>query len=160
MMEGIMENERKNLGLSIKEFKSSTYYENLHEMSKEITELMKNSEIVQEFQELSKRIKEENLGEMMRCPVGKEFKSCYPNYLQGFEFSLISQSTCRVKERFETLEIIGHFHDGLVISVPKEEYEEVIKEFQNQIERVGQRLGLTYKQSFEVQNIYQENEEN
>jgi phage/plasmid-associated DNA primase len=164
MMDGIMESERKKLGLTVKEFKSSTDYENLHRMSKEITSLMKDSEIVQEFQELSRRIKEENMGEKMRCPVGKEyliteenFKSSYPNYLQGFEIALISQSTIKVKEKFETLEIMGHFHDGMVVSIKEENYEEVINEFQNEIEKVGKRMGLTYKQTFEVQKIYRGN---
>lgn len=161
MMEGIMESERKKLGLTVKEFKRSTYYEKIHEMSKEITNIMKDSEIVQEFQELSRRIKEENVGEKMRCPVGKEyriteenFKSCYPNYLQGFEIALISQSTINVKKKFETLEIMGHFHDGMVLSIKEDNYEEVIDEFQKEIEKVGKRLGLTYKQRFEVQKIY------
>lgn len=164
MMDGIMESERKKLGLTVKEFKSSTYYENLHRMSKEITSLMKDSEIVQEFQELSRRIKEENMGEKMRCPVGKEyliteenFKSSYPNYLQGFEIALISQSCLKVKEKFETLEIMGHYHDGMVVSIKEENYEEVINEFQNEIEKVGKRMGLTYKQTFEVQKIYRGN---
>jgi hypothetical protein len=161
MMEGILENERKKLGLSIKEFRNSSYYEEIHEMSKEITRQMMNSEIVLEFQELSRRIKEENLGDIMKSPTGQEFmiseenfKSCYPNYLQGFEMYLISQSTLNVKGKFETLEVIGHYHDGLVISVRKEDCDLIIEEFQVQIGKSGKVLGLTYNQSFEVQKIY------
>jgi phage/plasmid-associated DNA primase len=161
MMEGILDNNRRNLGLTPSEFKESSFYEEYHEKARGVVGEMQNSDIVLTMRELSTQIKEEFLGKEMKGPTGhtymvteETFKTAYPNYLQSYEFSLISKSVLGTIERYKMVELIGHYHDGVVLAVPAEKREIILETLQNELNKVRLNFKLSYKLEFELKAVY------
>lgn len=161
MMFGIMDNHRKTLGMTPSEFKDSNIYEDLHEKARGVVEEMMNSDIVLTMREVSTRIKEEYMGKSMIGPTGhtykvseESFKTAYPNYLQSYEFVLISKSITETIKRYQTVELIGHYHDGVVLAIPRDLRDEVLEALQEELDSIRIKLGLSYKLEYEVKSVF------
>lgn len=161
MMFGIMDNHRKTLGMTPSQFKESEIYENLHEKARGVVEEMMNSDIVLTMREVSTRIKEEYMGRSMIGPTGhtykvseESFKTAYPNYLQSYEFVLISKSIIETIKRYQTVELVGHYHDGVVLAIPRDLRDEVLEVLQDELDSIRVKLGLSYKIEYEVKTVF------
>nr|QYC94343.1 putative phage/plasmid DNA primase [Oedogonium sp. 210] len=161
MITGIMENHRKMLGLTPDQFRKSSFYEELHAQARDVATEMMNSEVVLDFRAVSSRVQEEYKGEIMIGPTGhsyivtdESFKTAYPNFLQSFEFALLAQSSLNVLSKYKKIEVIGHYHDGNVVVVPKGSQDLIIEELKALMLLVGKSLGLCYKQELEVKSIF------
>nr|YP_009710004.1 putative phage/plasmid DNA primase [Coleochaete scutata]QFU80109.1 putative phage/plasmid DNA primase [Coleochaete scutata] len=161
MINGILENFRKDLGLSNQEFLNSPFHEECHTIAREVTGEMMNSSIILDFREISERIKKEYLGDSLVGPTGhtyavseESFKSAYPNYLQSFEFALLAQTTLETMDTYPKVEIIGHYHDGNVLALPIDSKDEIIGFMLERIGQIGTDLGLRYKQKLEVKRFF------
>jgi phage/plasmid-associated DNA primase len=161
MMEGIMDHHRKSLGMTPSQFRESSLYEEFHEKARGVVGEMQNSDIVLTMRELSTRVKEEYLGKEMKGPTGhsykvteESFKTAYPNLLQSYEFMLISQSVMGTLKRYNSVELIGHYHDGVVLAVPLDQKERVLESLQEELNKVRIKLGLSYKLDFEVKTVF------
>ena len=161
MMSGIMDNNRISLGMTTKEFRESSIYENLHEKARGVVKEMMNSEIVLTMREVSTKIREEYMGREMRGPTGhtykvseESFKTAYPNYLQSYEFVLISKSIIETIKRYKTVELIGHYHDGVVLAIPKGKRDQIMEVLQEELNSIRIKLGLTYKIEYELKSVF------
>lgn len=161
MMSGIMDNNRISLGMTTKEFRESSIYENLHEKARGVVKEMMNSEIVLTMREVSTKIREEYMGREMRGPTGhtykvseESFKTAYPNYLQSYEFVLISKSIIETIKRYKTVELIGHYHDGVVLAIPKGQRDQIMEVLQEELNSIRIKLGLTYKIEYELKSVF------
>lgn len=161
MITGILEDQRKNLGLTPQEFRETPFYEDLHAQAREIAGEMMNSEIIHDFKSVSTRVLEEFKDDYMVGPTGHAYKvtqetlkTCYPNYLQSFEFALLAQSTLNTMQNYQDLQLIGHYHDGNVVVYPLLKEEEVLNSLKENVSHVGRSLGLSYQQNLEIKNTY------
>jgi len=86
-----------------------------------------------------------------------DFAARFAHMLMTYEFSLISSTALRVRERFKNMLILGHMHDGLLIYVPEKDLDEstrtkqaLLEVFNNELEKTCQ----TYK--FSLPLIFEE----
>jgi P4 family phage/plasmid primase-like protien len=157
MVNGILEYFRTQLGMTPKEFRELPSHPSLYEMARSVAEVMQNSEIIQDFREISKVVMESHKGEELKGPTGhaylveeETFKSAYPNFLQSYEFALLAEGTLRFLEKFKSAILIGHFHDGNLILVKESEKAEAISELNKLVGDVGRSLNLLYPQTIET----------
>lgn len=78
-----------------------------------------------------------------------DFKTAYPNFLQSYEFAILAEATLRLIDQSPGIQVAGHYHDGNVLLLPKEEHNQLIEAFQGHVYQVGSELGLVYPQSLE-----------
>jgi P4 family phage/plasmid primase-like protien len=161
MMEGIMKSFRDDLGLTKGEFLRSDAYEEAYRIAQSVTSQMQNSDVIADFRDISKFIKDAYMDDFLEGPTGHAFKvtdetfrSAYPNFLQSYEIALLAQGFLNTVAKYPELEIIGHYHDGNVVAVPKEKYDEIMEFMTLQVKEVGQKLSLGYPQVIEIQQIF------
>ena len=101
------------------------------------------------------------MGREMRGPTGhtykvseESFKTAYPNYLQSYEFVLISKSIIETIKRYKTVELIGHYHDGVVLAIPKGQRDQIMEVLQEELNSIRIKLGLTYKIEYELKSVF------
>lgn len=70
------------------------------------------------------------------------------------QFYLLSKATLAVKSEISQLEVIGHYHDGVTVAVPKVLEKETIEAFNRQTLEHGQKLNLKYNQTMEVKTVF------
>lgn len=157
MTDGIMDNVRKDIGLTKEDWRKSEFYEDSYKMAQDVTQEMMNSSVIVDFQSIAQDIKNQYLGDYFRGPSGhnylvteENFRNVYPNFLQSYEITLLAVSSVGVVSKYPDVQIIGHYHDGNVFLIPNNKVEEVISYYQSQITELGYKLGLKYKQELEV----------
>jgi hypothetical protein len=162
MNEGIIDSIREDVGLEKQIFKKSSMYEQAYEIARKVTDQMQNSAIIQDFRNVATYIKETYMEDYLIGPTGhkylvddKTFRTAYPNYLQSYEFYLLAEGVLRTLESFPDIKIIGHYHDGNTLAIPKNQKEEVIQAYNDNVEEIGIELKLLYPQKMEVKNIYE-----
>lgn len=160
MIEGILDAFRKDIGVTQSQFKISPDYEYFHTIARTVTQEMQKSSVITDFRSVSNTIKETYMDEYLIGPTGHgykvtedSFRSAYPNFLQSYEFALLADTTLRVMEEFD-VELIGHYHDGNVLIVPKDSQNLLIQRFSDKLEKLGKVLGLRYPQRIEVKKVY------
>lgn len=160
MMEGIMENIRKDIGLTKEDWRRSEFFEESYKLAQEVTQEMMNSSVIIDFQSIAQEIKNKYLDDYFVGPSGsrylvteENFRRVYPNYLQSYEITLLAVSSVNVVKRYPDVQIIGHYHDGNVFLIPNHQIDEVINYYQEQVTELGYKLGLKYKQQLEVQRF-------
>ena len=161
MRHGILENIRKATGLQERKFKESTYYEEACRVAVDVITQMRTSEIIAQFKDVSLRLKEGYLGQNLTGPTGdtwlvteENWRKVYPNYLISFEIALLGKTMLNLVEAYPKVEVIGHYHDGCVLLIPTEQYDEVINFCKEEIASIGQQIGLQYPQAIEVKVKY------
>lgn len=161
MIDGIKESLRKDMGLSKKEFRECSDYEIFHTMARNVTEEMQASSVITDFRAIANQIKEAYKDDFLIGPTGHFYKvtdthfpTSYANYLQSFEFALLAHTTIKVLEKFPQAELLGHYHDGNVIAILQDEYEEFMKDFSQELLKIGTNLGLMYPQQIELKKKY------
>ena len=70
------------------------------------------------------------------------------------EITLLSVPFLELVQKYPSVEIIGHYHDGNLIICKTEDVEEVIKYYNTKVTELGFQLGLKYKQELEVKAIF------
>lgn len=162
MIEGIMDSFRKDAGFTQDEWKDSPEFEYCHTIARNVTKEMQNSSVITDFRSISNQIKETYMDDFLIGPTGHsyrvtevDFPTSYANYLQSFEFALLADTSLRVMEKYPEVEIIGHFHHGNVLIIPKSQKDEIIELFGKQVTKLGSDLGLGYPQRIEVKKIYE-----
>ncbi len=161
MMNGILEQFRKDSGLTNREFKDSPFYEECYKIAQDVTSEMQNSSVIVDFRAISEWIRKSYDGDFLRGPTGhsylvteETFRSAYPNYLQSYEFALLAQGTLETLKGFPQVEILGHYHDGNVLIVPLDQKEGVLNALSSKITSLGRDLGLRYPQSIELKQSF------
>ena len=161
MRKGIHENFRKDTGLLNKDYVKSSYYEEANKIAVDVITQMRTSEIIGLLKAYSLTLKEAYLGNNLTGPTGdtwlvteESWRRVYPNYLISFEIALLAKSTLNVIEAYPSVEVIGHYHDGCVLMIPTDKYDEIIKYHQQQIGDIGKKLGLSFIQQIEVRRKY------
>lgn len=161
MINGILDSFRKDLGLSEREFRNTSYYEDCHQVARDIVNEMMNSSVIMDFKAISEWIRKAYDSDFLVGPTGhsyfvseETFKTAYPNYLQSFEFALLAQTTLETIKSFPSVEVIGHYHDGNVLAIKVSEKDEVLNFMFDRIGQIGSALGLRYKQKLEVKRSY------
>lgn len=122
MIEGIMENYRKDIALTKAEFRKSSFYYECEQIAREVTLVMQNSSVMEDFRAISKFVSEAFKDEELIGPTGHKylcttttFKSAYPNYLISYEFAMLFfdkkqlQATCNAKHEFPEIEVLEHY---------------------------------------------------
>jgi phage/plasmid-associated DNA primase len=158
MMEGIMDNIRKDTGLTKGEWRSSgDLYETSYKLAQEVTGEMMNSSVILDFQSIAQDIKKQYIDDQFEGPSGhvyrvseENFRNVYPNFLQSYEITLLAVSTNRVIRKYPDVQVIGHYHDGNVLFIPNNIVNEVVDSYKSEVENLGKEIGLHYKQSLEV----------
>lgn len=158
MMEGIMDNIRKDTGLTKGEWRSSgDLYETSYKLAQEVTGEMMNSSVILDFQSIAQDIKKQYIDDQFEGPSGhvyrvseENFRNVYPNFLQSYEITLLAVSTNRVIRKYPDVQVIGHYHDGNVFLIPNNIVNEVVAYYKLEVENLGKEIGLHYKQSLEV----------
>jgi P4 family phage/plasmid primase-like protien len=163
MIQGMLEQHRKDLGLTPQEFRDFPEYERFYESSRNIAEVMLNSSVILDFRRISEEIKRAHLEDYLVGPTGHAYKvteetfsRAYSNFLQSFEFALIADTTLKVIQGNKNIELLGHFHDGNVLMIPDADLQESIGSFEALLEKLGYSLGLAYKQKIEIKNQWPE----
>jgi Family of unknown function (DUF5906)/D5 N terminal like len=165
MLNGIMDNFRKDAGLLPKQFKDTPFYEECYNIASSVTSEMQNSSIIIDFRSVSKWIEQSYEGDYLECPTGHYFKvtpetfrSAYPNFLMSYEFALLGQATIETYDHFiktpNNIDPIGHFHDGNVILVPIKAQAEVYEFMRMKVNQIGTSLGLKYPQDLELKEVF------
>jgi len=161
MIQGMMESFRKDLGLNQKEFKEFKDYEKLHKLAKDIAQEMLTSDIITEIRELSKHVESTSRDFKLIGPTGHEykigsdeFKRIFPNYLQSFEFAILARSTNELLRIYPRSMLIGHYHDGNVLLIKKEELNIVIDKYKELVTNSGKYYGFKYPIMLDVKSIY------
>lgn len=151
----ILDNLRKDLGLTATQFKATPFYDAFCELAKSITYHMNNSVIVGELRELSSKVLQEHEGCSLKGPTGHEypiskesFRSSFSNYLQSYEFYLISKTLILSKQQLgDQFEILGHFHDGAVVLSFNDD--NLFNTVNSNLNEVRKTIGLSYPIKFE-----------
>jgi hypothetical protein len=127
MIEGIMESFRNDSGLTKHEFRNCDSYESMYKLSQSIVEVMQYPFFYYRRRDIAKFIKESHEGGFLYGPTGHKYKvddhsfnSSYPNLLQSYEFYILSTATLKLKDKYPQIEVIGHYHDGNTIAIPKD----------------------------------------
>lgn len=131
-----------------------------------------HSSIISDFQYVAKCFHESYIADgYVIGPTGHKYsiddtnRSFYPNYLQSYEFAILSKATLSTFQSFNQgsikvlkknvdVELLGHFHDGNVVMVNAERAQEFLTLFQENVELTGTKLGLKYKQKVECKRVY------
>ena len=129
MKNGVLEHIRKELGISTKEFRNSDQYEDYKEQAYKYAYYMNNTVFIQSFRAFSNTVLESNLNRLLVGPTGHEylvtrdqFRNVFPSYLQSYEFYLLANTAIILKNSLD-FELIGHYHDGLVVAVERPDVE-------------------------------------
>lgn len=160
MINGTLDFMRKEIGLTQAQFDNAPYYEALYALARDVATFVNNTNIIEDFRNISSIIKKEFDGQFIKGPTDHEFKidghqfmTSYPNFLQSFEFYLLAQATLKTLEQVPGSELIGHYHDGNVIIVPSSARDEYISLINGHLEKLRQDLELGYKQVIEYQEF-------
>jgi hypothetical protein len=96
---------------------------------------MQDSEVIQDFPEISKIVMKSYEGEYQKGPTGhsyrveeETFKSAYPNYMQSYEFALLAEGILRFLSSHKDSLLIGHFHDGGLLLLPSDRVSPYLEE--------------------------------
>ena len=161
MIEGIIKNKAEDIGLKLREFKETPDFESTHNSAIQIASLMDENPVVLDFRELSKDIVYQS-PQNLKGPTGHKYlineqlyKSNFPKFLQSYEFALLSGSILTLIHKYPKTELIGHFHDGAVLAVDKDELEETQAYLRKAVQDLGCDLNLEYPQDMEIQDIYE-----
>lgn len=160
MINGIMEDFRKGIGVQKKEFKELSFYEEMHNLAKELTREMQSSPVILDIRDLSSKLLNLYDNDNLVGPTGHSyfvtkdtFKHVFPNYLQSFEFALLAHATLKTKEKYD-IDVIGHYHDGNVIVFKNDIVDEAVDYMMNQVTILGTQLGLHHPQRLEIRCKY------
>ena len=120
-----------------------------------------NSSIIKDFQNVAQYVKSTYMDEELRGPSGHcyrvseiNFRNVYPNWLQSYEITLLAYPIVQLTKEYPSIEVIGHYHDGNVLLLPMEIHEEVISRYQEEVTKLGYKLGLSYPQKLEIKKVY------
>lgn len=107
MVNSILKNVYKTLGMTETEFIASSFYESEKTKANDIANAFSQLPMVMEFKEMSKQIQRNFQGETFTGPAGhrdpineSSFQSSFANFLQGFEVSLLCESTNETLKKF------------------------------------------------------------
>ena len=149
-----MDAHRNDLGLGQVEFQTTEFYNDCQRMASDVVRQMNRSKIVQDSRTISEYVQDiYKYGDLIgptkhKYPVSDSFngfKTSFANFLASYEFALIANATLNTLEKYPLVEVLGHFHDGIVIIVPKRMEAEVQRCFQDELVRLGREMGLAYK---------------
>jgi hypothetical protein len=151
MSEGILEHFRKEVGLSPKEFRDSDIFHDVSKITQDTVYFLNNSNIINSFRALSHFVKNKYRGSTLYGPTKHEypvnestFRSSFPNYLQSYEFFLIANSVLHLRSQDVEFELLGHFHDGIVVAIPKKRIDQFSSQFEQVLDNYRIQLGLIY----------------
>ena len=160
MVDGTLDFMRKEIGLTQSQFEDAPYYQALHALARDVATFVNNTGIIEDFRNISKIIKRDFNGQLIKGPTDHEYKiddhqfmSNYPNFLQSFEFYLIAQATLKALHDVPGSELLGHYHDGNVVIVPEANVYHYISIINNHLETLRQDLGLAYEQVVEFKEF-------
>ncbi len=161
MMEGIIDNFRKDVGMTKPDWRKSSHYEKAYSLAQDVTSEMINSSVVLDFRHIAEIIKAEYIGKEFIGPTNhnykvteENFRNVFPNYLQSYEITLLGMSALDVAEKFPEVQFIGHYHDGNVLLIRNDILQQVIYYYQERVTYYGLQLKLAYKQELEVKQIF------
>jgi hypothetical protein len=157
-IQGILDNHQKNLGLSPQEFREFTDFPLIHKAAIELAVFMSSTSLISEFKESSLELFLDFKGLTLVGPTGHYYKvdnskswgSTFSNFLQSYEFYLLSKSLIRTFRKFPDSKLLYHFHDGNVMIVKKSNLDDFTKELRYNLDLYAKRLNLSYKQEFEI----------
>ena len=160
MIDGILTFMREEIGLTQQQFKDAPYFLALEALARDVASFVNNTKIIEDFRNVSHIMQREFDGQLIKGPTDHEFKidkhqfmSNYPNFLQSFEFYLLAQATLNTLHEVPNSELIGHFHDGNVVIIPRGEINVYISTMNRHLEVLRQDLGLAYEQVVEFKEF-------
>ena len=127
-----------------------------------------NLSVVREIEELSFHIKGTHLNKYLankylegptghRCRVTDEtFVYDYFNYLNSYEVALRAQATLTTLGAFPQAELLGHYDDGNLFLLPMYQKQAFLHSISEQVEDIGDRLGLQFPQHLKFKRCYGE----
>lgn len=156
MLEGITDSFRKDVGMTKDQFKDSDAFFESQKIAQNVVDIMQNSSVITDFRYISKSVDTYD-NQLLKGPVGKgviindfSFQNGYSTFLQSPEFYLLSKGVLKVAEQYPDVGLIGHFHDGAVLAIPRAEVD-LVKDLFTEVERIGRDdLKLAYPQTIEV----------
>lgn len=158
MVESILEDIEKGLGVTKAQFEKMEFYETEKAKANVLADAFNLLPMVQEFRAMSQDIAKTYDGETFTGPTGhsypivqSEFRKSFANYLQSFELSLLCESTNETLKMFPEAKLLYHFHDGNVIAVKEEQAVDFLKEIKSQMEKTTLKLKLKHSQKIELQ---------
>ena len=162
MVKGILENEAKTLGYSIPKFKDAPCYEEVKLMAESIADYMLESPVIKDYRAVAENLKQKFMDHNLVGPTGHHyfisddarFNSAYPMFLQSYEFYILSNAFLKVKEKYKDVELIGHYHDGNTALIPRDLKDEVVKYYQECINKLGDDLKLKHPVELEVKKEF------
>ena len=164
MIEGVVESEAKQAGMTTAEFKRTKDFEGVHIIAKQIASYMERTTFVTELINLYNYAFDINEGGEFVGPTGRRytvtdrenFRKVFPNLLQSYEFAILGQSTLNTIEKFPGSQLFYHFHDGNVIAVKATDKEMFLKELNVQVSGIGESLDLKFPQQIDLQATFGE----
>lgn len=161
MINGILKEIRLEMGLTPKQFRENQDYNRHYQDAQQVANQMQHSTIIKTIRSLARQILLEYENKEFWGPSGHVYKvsktnfiNVYPNYLQSYEFPLISKATLEIIKKFPTVQLISHYHDGNVLLVPENQVEEIVSAMNEEVKLVGQKLGLQYPQALELKEEF------
>ena len=161
MRKGIVQKFIDLAGITRSEFDASRYSQDVDSFAQVIVNNMQNSKYIEEFRNISEMVQNESIGTELVGPTGyrklvtkNHFGEDYSDYLQSYEFALVSQTMVTVGDEFPDLEYLAHFHDGLTVAIPSNQCESLIERVNVILETLRGKLGLETKQSFEIKDKF------
>ena len=106
MVKGVLEAERKDLGLTVGEFREFPDYDKFKTKADRIAKFMGESSVIEHYKLVAKYIHESHINKALVGPRGHSYafkkdvqtiKKAYPNFLQSYEFYILAKSTIAVK---------------------------------------------------------------
>jgi len=161
MKQAILDYFRKEIGLTVQQFKICPEFENFSKIANGVTYEMQKSSRVSDFKEISYYVKKTYIEDKLIGPTGHKyrvdehsFKNCFANSLQSYEKALLSQSTLNLLHKHPTIPLIAHFHDGNILPIPIDRGYPIIEDFNKFVFLIGEYLGLKTPQTIQVNKIY------
>ena len=106
MIEGVVESEAKQAGMTTTQFRKTEDFEGIHVIAKEIAFHMEGTTFVRELRDLYNHVFSIHENQVIIGPTGHQypvtdkdnFRKVFPNFLQSFEFALLAQSALNTIE--------------------------------------------------------------
>ena len=165
MIQGIMDSFRKDAGLTEDQFKESSFYFECKKIATDVAAQMDNSSVILDIRDIAKTFKESHPNAFLSCPTGQKyllsehnFNSNYANFLMSYEFSLLANGVLNTLKKYPQMEVIGHYHDGVVVTIPVKLSEDMLAEINYQLKIIGDCLKLAYPQVIVCKQVYPDEE--
>lgn len=160
MREGILDSFAKDAGLKLSDSKDTPDFTKGDDLAGNIAGVMMESSIIKDFRSLSNHIYETYLDDGLVGPTGRkftyssgeDFMKAYPNWLQCYEFYILSQATIQTIKYHPEVRVIGHFHDGNVLLIPKAQRDKIVNTYTSEVKKLGKDLNLSYPMGLEIKH--------